>query len=110
MAYGGLFKLTPGSAAAPRPRFASAPAALAFPYVKVPLMVMFPLGPQIVALYLEISAPNVRETRKERTQRQTLGKNQVFASRRSVDTMEISSKVHNEGKFLESLPSGTKGP
>ena len=57
MAYGGLFKLTPGSAAAPRPRFASALAALAFPYVRVPLMVMFPLGPQIVALYLWIGAP-----------------------------------------------------
>ena len=56
MAYGGLFKLTPGSAAAPRPRFACAPAALAFPYVRVPLMVMFPLGPQIVALYLAIGA------------------------------------------------------
>ena len=57
--------MTSGSAAAPRPRFSSVPFALAFPYVKVPLMVMFPLGPQIVALYLEMDIGDVRDNYKE---------------------------------------------
>lgn len=52
--YGGLLRSTPVSFAAPRPRLVSV-VELAFWKVSVPLMVMFPLGPEIAWSYLQLS-------------------------------------------------------
>ena len=52
MEYGGLLRSTPNSPAIPNPRFMwmSTLWALSFPNVNVPLIVMLPLGPHMVAL------------------------------------------------------------
>ena len=55
IAYGGVFTSMSFCSAAPSPRFATGTnGAAPAPYVSVPLTVMFPLGPEIVALYLSV--------------------------------------------------------